>query len=192
MWLVAVRLDAQCSDPAGNPRAGQSRRRGVDGLRRHARILSLRRLLVRQFAAEGIEVGADQIFSTSLGHAGDRPRLPLPAQSQRYRAGRRPLLLQLQSTVARAPGSDRRAFPTRRPGRISRASIEALATHRPRLYITNAALHNPTGATPHHRLLTGSSRAAAAHDLTIIEDESSPTSSLSPRRDLPRSMVSPA
>jgi DNA-binding transcriptional MocR family regulator len=48
---------------------------------------------------------------------------------------------------------------------------ELLATHRPRLYITNSALHNPTGATispqTAHRLLN----AAAAHDVTIVEDD---------------------
>lgn len=46
-----------------------------------------------------------------------------------------------------------------------------LAEHRPRLYITNAALHNPTGATlapsVAHRLLT----LAAEHDLLIVEDD---------------------
>ena len=45
-----------------------------------------------------------------------------------------------------------------------------LAEHRPRLYITNSALHNPTGATLSpanaHRLL----KLAEAHSLTIIED----------------------
>jgi len=48
---------------------------------------------------------------------------------------------------------------------------EALAAHHPRLYITNSALHNPTGATispqTAHRLLN----LAAAHDLTIVEDD---------------------
>jgi len=47
----------------------------------------------------------------------------------------------------------------------------ALTAERPRLYITNSALHNPTGATlspqTAHRLLS----AASAHDLTIIEDD---------------------
>jgi DNA-binding transcriptional MocR family regulator len=47
----------------------------------------------------------------------------------------------------------------------------ALLAERPRLYITNSALHNPTGATlspqTAHRLLS----AAAAHDLTIVEDD---------------------
>jgi DNA-binding transcriptional MocR family regulator len=47
----------------------------------------------------------------------------------------------------------------------------ALTTHCPRLYLTNSALHNPTGATlspqTAHRLLN----TAAAHDLTIVEDD---------------------
>ncbi|NPU14329.1 PLP-dependent aminotransferase family protein [Bradyrhizobium sp. 83002] len=52
------------------------------------------------------------------------------------------------------------------------AEFEAvLAAERPRLYITNSGLHNPTGATlslqTAHRLLN----AAAAHDMTIIEDD---------------------
>ncbi|MDC7677430.1 PLP-dependent aminotransferase family protein [Asticcacaulis machinosus] len=47
----------------------------------------------------------------------------------------------------------------------------ALEAHKPRLYITNTALHNPTGTTLSplmaHRLL----KLAEAHDLTIIEDD---------------------
>ena len=51
-------------------------------------------------------------------------------------------------------------------------ALEAvLASEKPRLYITNSALHNPTGATlsPQvaHRLLN----AAARHDLIIVEDD---------------------
>ncbi len=48
---------------------------------------------------------------------------------------------------------------------------QALAEHRPRLYITNTALHNPTGATLSpviaHRLL----KLADNADLTIVEDD---------------------
>lgn len=47
----------------------------------------------------------------------------------------------------------------------------ALAEHRPRLYITNSALHNPTGATlsplAAHRVL----KLAEAHDAIVIEDD---------------------
>ncbi|MDH5858074.1 PLP-dependent aminotransferase family protein [Lampropedia aestuarii] len=52
-----------------------------------------------------------------------------------------------------------------------KAMAECLATHRPRLYITNAALHNPTGASLSldvaHKVLM----LASQHDLTIIEDD---------------------
>jgi len=52
------------------------------------------------------------------------------------------------------------------------AALEAaLALHRPRLYLTNSALHNPTGATlapaTVHRVL----KLAEAHDTLIIEDD---------------------
>jgi len=53
--------------------------------------------------------------------------------------------------------------------------LEAFArlaeTHAPRAYLTNAGLHNPTGATPsaavQHRLL----QLAEAHDILLIEDD---------------------
>jgi DNA-binding transcriptional MocR family regulator len=48
---------------------------------------------------------------------------------------------------------------------------EVLSEHRPRLYITNSALHNPTGAVLSpvvaHRLL----KLAEQHNLTIVEDD---------------------
>jgi DNA-binding transcriptional MocR family regulator len=48
---------------------------------------------------------------------------------------------------------------------------QVVAEHRPRLYITNSAIHNPTGATlspvTAHRLL----KLADQFDLTIIEDD---------------------
>jgi DNA-binding transcriptional MocR family regulator len=52
------------------------------------------------------------------------------------------------------------------------ASFErALVEHRPRLYVTNSAIHNPTGATlapaVAHRLL----KLAGEHDLLIVEDD---------------------
>ncbi|WP_406625336.1 PLP-dependent aminotransferase family protein [Acidovorax sp. SDU_ACID1] len=51
------------------------------------------------------------------------------------------------------------------------ALAQCLAQHRPRLYLTNAALHNPTGASLSaavaHQVLV----LAAQHELTIIEDD---------------------
>ncbi|KAK0360544.1 hypothetical protein LTR94_026899, partial [Friedmanniomyces endolithicus] len=51
------------------------------------------------------------------------------------------------------------------------AFAEATATHRPRFYLTNSGVHNPTGAAltaaTAHRLL----KIADAHDMVIIEDD---------------------
>ncbi|WP_082471044.1 TonB-dependent receptor domain-containing protein [Sphingomonas sp. Leaf198] len=51
------------------------------------------------------------------------------------------------------------------------AFAAALAEHRPRFYLTNSAVHNPTGATlaaaTAHKLL----KLAEAHDLVVVEDD---------------------
>src|SRR5262249_50878144 len=61
--------------------------------------------------------------------------------------------------------------PYRETGPDPARFAELIAEHRPRLYLTNCALHNPTGATlspqAAHRLL----KATAAHDITIVEDD---------------------
>ena len=132
--------------------------------------LALRRLLARQFADEGIAAGADQILLTSSGtqaidlvcrfllRPGDAVLVDDPCYFN-FQA-------LLRAHQARIVG-----VPYTRGGPDTALFAEALARHRPRLYITNSALHNPTGATMSpqaaHRLL----RAAAAHDLTIIEDD---------------------
>ncbi|MEZ0214365.1 MAG: PLP-dependent aminotransferase family protein [Xanthobacteraceae bacterium] len=132
--------------------------------------LALRRLLARQFAAEGIDAGADQILLTSSGtqaidlvcryllQPGDTVLVDDPCYFN-FQALLRAHRAKLVSVPYTPTGPDPSAF------------AEVLAVHRPRLYITNSALHNPTGATispqTAHRLLN----AAAAHDLTIVEDD---------------------
>ena len=132
--------------------------------------LALRRLLVRRFAAEGIEAGADQILLTPSGtraidlvcrfllNPGDTVLVDDPCYFN-FRALLRAHRAKIVSVPYTPSGPDVTRFDA------------ALAAHHPRLYITNAALHNPTGATlapqTAHRILT----AAAAHDLTIVEDE---------------------
>ncbi|WP_454918804.1 aminotransferase-like domain-containing protein [Xanthobacter sediminis] len=132
--------------------------------------LPLRRLLVRQFAAEEIEAGADQILLTPSGTQavdlvcrfllapGDTVLLDDPCYFN-FQALLRVHKVRVVSVPYTLAGPDIPLFRA------------ALAAHRPRLYITNAALHNPTGATlspqTAHRVLT----AAAEHDLTIVEDE---------------------
>ncbi|WP_029004148.1 PLP-dependent aminotransferase family protein [Azorhizobium doebereinerae] len=131
---------------------------------------ALRQLLVRQFAAEGIEAGPDQILLTPSGsraldllcrlllNPGDTVLVDDPCYFN-FQALLRAHRARIVSVPYTPTGPDVAAFAA------------ALAAHRPRLYVTNSALHNPTGATispqTAHRLLT----AAAAHDLTIVEDE---------------------
>ncbi|MCG5239865.1 PLP-dependent aminotransferase family protein [Azospirillum doebereinerae] len=130
----------------------------------------LRRLLARQFAEEGIAAGADRILLTASGtqaidlvcrfllRPGDTVLVDDPCyfNFQALLRAHRARIVGVPFTPA-GPDIDR--------------FTEALATHRPRLYITNSALHNPTGATlspqTAHRLLN----AAAVHDLTIVEDD---------------------
>lgn len=51
------------------------------------------------------------------------------------------------------------------------AMRRVLAAHRPRLYITNAALHNPTGASLSPEVAHQVLVLAQQHNLTIIEDD---------------------
>ena len=132
--------------------------------------LPLRRLLARQFADEGMAAGSDQILLTASGtqaidlicrfllRPGDAVLVDDPCYFN-FQA-------LLRAHQARVVG-----VPYTRTGPDAELFAQALAAHRPRLYITNSALHNPTGATmtpqTAHRLLC----AAAAHDLTIVEDD---------------------
>lgn len=132
--------------------------------------LPLRRLLARQFADEGIAAGADQILLTASGtqaidlvcrfllRPGDAVVVDDPCYFN-FQA-------LLRAHQARIVG-----VPYTQSGPDTALFAEALARHRPRLYITNSALHNPTGATlspqTAHKLLS----AATAHDVTIVEDD---------------------
>ncbi|WP_342628683.1 PLP-dependent aminotransferase family protein [Nguyenibacter vanlangensis] len=131
---------------------------------------ALRRLLARQFAGEGLDVGPEQILLTGSGtqaidlicrfivRPGDTVLVDDPCYFN-FQA----LLRAHQATILGVPytqgGPDMERF------------AEMAATHRPRLYITNSALHNPSGATltPQvaHRLLN----VAASSGMTIVEDD---------------------
>jgi DNA-binding transcriptional MocR family regulator len=132
--------------------------------------LALRRILMARFAEEGVEVSADQLLLTASGtqaidlicrfllRPGDTVLVDDPCYFN-FRALLRAHQVRIVSVPYTASGPDVARFEA------------ILAAERPRLYITNSALHNPTGATlsaqTAHRLLN----AAAAHDLTIIEDD---------------------
>jgi DNA-binding transcriptional MocR family regulator len=132
--------------------------------------LALRRMLLGHFADEGIEADPDQLLLTGSGtqaidlvcryllHPGDTVLVDDPGYFN-FQALLRAHRVELVGVPYTATGPDIAAFEA------------ALTAHRPRLYITNSALHNPTGATispqTAYRLLS----AAAAYDLTIVEDD---------------------
>ena len=131
---------------------------------------ALRRLLARQLIGEGIDAGPDQILLTGSGsqaldllcrfllQPGDTVLLDDPCYFN-FQALLRAHRVNVVSVPYTPSGPDVALF------------AEALAAHRPSLYVTNSAIHNPTGASlspqTAHKILT----LAAAHDLTIIEDD---------------------
>ncbi|QQO15109.1 PLP-dependent aminotransferase family protein [Bradyrhizobium diazoefficiens] len=132
--------------------------------------LALRRLLLARLAEDEIEASINQLMLTGSGtQATDlicrfllRPADTVLVDDPCY-FNFRALLRAHQVRVVSVPYT---------PSGPDVAHFEqVLAAERPRLYITNSALHNPTGATlslqAAHRLLT----AAAAHELTIVEDD---------------------
>jgi DNA-binding transcriptional MocR family regulator len=130
----------------------------------------LRRLLLGRFAEEGIEVPPAQLLLTVSGtqaidlicrfllRPGDTALVDDPCYFN-FQALLRAHQVKIVGVAYTPAGPDIDAFES------------ALKTERPRLYITNSALHNPTGATlspqTAYRLLS----AASAHDLTIVEDD---------------------
>jgi len=132
--------------------------------------LALRRTLTGRLADEGIGIGPEQLVLTSSGtqgvdlicrfllRPGDTVLVDDPCYFN-FRALLRAHQVKIVSVPYTPTGPDMEVFEA------------VLREERPRLYITNSALHNPTGATlsaqTAHRLLN----MAAAHDLTIIEDD---------------------
>ncbi len=133
-------------------------------------ILALRQLLARRLIDRGVEASADQIVLTDSGtHAidlvcrfliepGDTVLVDDPCYFN-FLAVLRAHRANIVGVSQTPNGPDVEQF------------ARAITDHSPRLYITNAGIHNPTGATLSpvvaHRLLK---LAEAAH-LTIVEDE---------------------
>ena len=130
----------------------------------------LRRLLARRLAEQGVEAGPDQILLTDSGtHAidlvlrfliepGDTVLIDDPCYFNFHA-----LLRAHRAKVVGVPytphGPDTALFAA------------ALAEYRPRLYLTNSGVHNPTGASlsapTAHRIL----KLAEEHHLVILEDD---------------------
>ncbi|WAC29503.1 PLP-dependent aminotransferase family protein [Ancylobacter sp. SL191] len=131
---------------------------------------ALREVLARRLAVSGIEAGPEQILLTESGtQAIDligrlllEPGATVLVDDPCY-FNFHALLAAHRVNVVGVPytpnGPDVEAFE------------QALATHAPRLYITNSAIHNPTGAVLSpvvaHRVLKLAERA----DLLIVEDD---------------------
>lgn len=131
---------------------------------------ALRHLLARRVTGQGIEAAADQVIITESGtqaldlacrflvEPGDTVLVDDPCYFN-FHALLRAHRAKVVPVPYTAQGPDVALFE------------RALAEHRPRLYVTNAGVHNPTGATLSpivaHRLLTLAGRA----DLTIVEDD---------------------
>lgn len=132
--------------------------------------LNLRRLLARQFVDEGLSVTPDQILLTSSGtqaidlicrlllRAGDTVLVDDPCYFN-FQALLRAHHVNIISTPFTKNGPDIARFE------------QALEQHKPRLYLTNSALHNPTGATISAQVAHQVLKLANAHDLTIVEDD---------------------
>ncbi|MER8490513.1 PLP-dependent aminotransferase family protein [Mesorhizobium australicum] len=130
----------------------------------------LRQLLARRMAGHGIEATPDQIMLTASGtqaidllcrfliEPGDTVLVDDPCYFN-FHALLRAHRAKVVSVPYTPSGPDIELF------------AQALAEHRPRLYITNSGIHNPTGAilspVTAHRLL----KLADQSDLTIVEDD---------------------
>ena len=131
---------------------------------------ALRLLIARRMAERGIEASPDQIMLTDSGtqaidllcrlllEPGDTVLIDDPCYFN-FQALLRAHRVRIVSVPYTPAGPDTALF------------AEIAAAHRPRLYITNSAIHNPTGATlspvAAHRVL----KLAEQFGITIIEDD---------------------
>lgn len=131
---------------------------------------ALRQLLTRRMGERGIQASTDQILLADSGtqaidllcrfliEPGDTVLVDDPCYFNFH-------------ALLRAHRAKIIGVPYTENGPDVELFSHALSEHKPRLYITNSAIHNPTGATLSplvaHRLL----KLAEQHDLTIIEDD---------------------
>ena len=130
----------------------------------------LRRLLARRLSEQGVEAGPDQILLTDSGtHAldlvcrfllepGDTVLVDDPGYFN--------FLSLLRAHRARIV-----SVPMTPTGPDVAALAAVLVEHRPRFYMTNSAIHNPTGATLSAATAHRALKLAEAHDLLIVEDD---------------------
>ncbi|MFJ5370420.1 PLP-dependent aminotransferase family protein, partial [Bosea sp. CER48] len=131
---------------------------------------ALRRQLLGRFAEEGLAAGPEQLMLTGSGtqaldlicrfllRPGDTVLVDDPCYFN-FQALLRAHQLRVLAVPYTHSGPDVSAFET------------LISAERPRLYLTNSGLHNPTGASLSPQTAFRVLQTAAAHDLTIVEDE---------------------
>lgn len=132
--------------------------------------VALRRLLLGRFAEEGISATLDQVMLTGSGtqaidlicrlllRPGDAVLVDDPCYFN-FQALLRAHPVRIVGVPMTPSGPDPAIFE------------EVLAKESPRLYITNSALQNPTGATISPQVAHRVLMLAHAHGLTIVEDD---------------------
>lgn len=132
--------------------------------------LALRRLLLGRFAEEGLNISTDQILLTTSGtqaidlicrlllRPGDTVLVDDPCYFN-FQALLRAHQVKIIGVAMTTTGPDVEAFE------------RTLKEHNPRLYITNSALHNPTGASLSPQTAYRVLSAASAQGMTIVEDD---------------------
>lgn len=130
----------------------------------------LRLLIARRLADQGVDAAPDQLLLSDSGtHAidlimrfliepGDTVLVDDPCYFN-FHALLRAHRVNVVGVPMTPHGPDIAAF------------AQALADHRPRVYLTNSAMHNPTGATLSTPIAFRVLKLAEAHDLVIVEDD---------------------
>lgn len=130
----------------------------------------LRRLIARRLSGQGVEAAPDQVLLTDSGtHAIDLVLRFLVEPGDTVMIDD-PCYFNFQALL-RAHRVRAVGVPFTPHGPDTGAFEAVLTAHRPRLYLTNSGVHNPTGAAlsaaTAHRIL----KLADAHDLLIVEDD---------------------
>jgi DNA-binding transcriptional MocR family regulator len=131
---------------------------------------ALRRLLLRRLAEDGVEAAPDQLLLTGSGTQAIDLVCRLLLRPGDAVLVDDPCYFNFQALL-RAHRARVLGVPHTPTGPDAAAFEAVVAAERPRLYITNSALHNPTGATMSPRVAHRLLAAASAHDLVIVEDD---------------------
>lgn len=132
--------------------------------------LGLRRLLTSQFSAGGIDISPDQVLLTGSGtQAVDQICRLLVRRGDTVLVDE-PCYLNFQ-TLLKAHEIRIVGMPYTATGPDTEAFERIVLQKKPRLHITNSALHNPTGATLSSQTAFRLLSTAAASDVLIVEDD---------------------